>query len=280
MMAYIKDAAKAGASSVVFLGGEPTVYADSLLNPMMLARSLGMFVDLRTNAYWARTEKSARQILGQFQICGVQRLGLSCDHYHAEYIGWQYAMNAIHAASELGIDLYLDWIGLEDEEQIRSYLNLNGTQLRTVYPPLKVGRATELDDNCFASIPLGELEKNPMYSMRCGTNGEAPLLTIFPGSYASFHQCCWVNPRLIHKTSGKNWIGSLVAKASDDEATSFLRDKGIGGLIEKARQEQPLLLKPYYSHQCEACYDLLGKLFPNGEVLPQYLQELYGTNRH
>lgn len=278
MTAYIKEANRVGAHSVVFLGGEPTVMIDDLYEPMILARTLGMYVDLRTNAHWASSSKRARNVLRQLQLCGLQRLGLSHDHYHMERVNGKHIENAIEAAKELDIDFYLDWIGLEDEQEVADYLGICSPQLRTVYPPLRVGRATKLDDACFAAIPVEELEQNPVYSMRCGANGDEPLLTIFPNGYASFHQCCWVNPRLIHKVGGKDWIGNLVDKASCDEAISFLRNEGIGGLIEKARGKQPALLKSYYSHQCEVCYDLLGQLFPNGEELPWYLQEFHGTS--
>lgn len=272
MLAYIKQAYDYGIRSVVFNGGEPTLL--DLSAPMLLAKSFGLYIDVRTNAYWATDYNKAIQSLENFQQQGLDRLGLSYDKYHAETIPYQCVVNALEASRKLHLQVYLDWIGLETREQIQDYLHLAPEELRYVGPPLKKGRAAKLSEEHFVRLPIKSLEKG----MKC-SEGLPYTLTIFPGGYASLHPCCWVNTVLIRKIGTNGWIKGLEDEMKDSPMVTFLRDRGIPGLIEKAKSERPDLLKPYYSHPCEACYDLLGPLFPaETQELPYYLEELRSQN--
>lgn len=260
MVRYVRDAHQAGLKGVIFTGGEPTLCLDDLYEPLKLSRRLGLYTDLRTNAAWATSKTLAYDVLDYLSSCGLQRLGLSYDGYHAEYIPRGYVQNAIAAAQELGLQLYLDWIGFETAEYVAERLSVDQSVIRAVMPPARIGAAVDLADDYFASIPIEDVENNLFYSKSCG-KGEAALATVFPGGYASYHECCWVNPRLLFKMKGGDWIAALKVQSQSDPAVRFLADYGIGGLIRKARQECPGLLKPYYSHQCEVCYSLLAHLF-------------------
>ena len=273
MMQYIREAHKVGTQDVVLTGGEPTVYLADLYEVMILARSLGMHTDLRTNAHWARSRSEALGILKYLEICGLQRLGLSYDAYHEQYIPRECVQKAIEAAQILDMELYLDWIGFETMEYVTNYLGIEESVVRAIIPPIKIGAAIELADDYFEAIPIEEVECNSAFSQSCGAS-ESPLLTVFPESYASCHQCCWVNPRLIYKIHGNHWLETLKRQIAQDPAVMFLKDYGVGGLIREARVKCPEFLKSYYSHQCEACYDLLDTLFPRNSILPWYLREL------
>lgn len=271
MISYIEQVHEYGIRSVTFTGGEPMLL--NLEAPMLSANDLGMQIDIRTNAFWAKDYDKAFNILQYLQFLGLIRLGLSYDGYHAEAISPNCVMNALRAARELYLPVYLDWMGLHSRKQIITHLHLEPDELRYVGPPLRVGRATNLDDEHFRFIPIDNLRKD----VRCGS-GMPNILTVFPGSYASLYPCCWIHPYLIRKTSDNGWIEQLESEMREDKAARFLCNYGISGLIAKAGDEHPELLKPHYSHQCEACYDLLGSLFP-GETqeLPQYLEDFRGV---
>lgn len=273
MMQYIEKACEVGIQGVVFTGGEPTVYLADLYKPMVLARALGLYTDLRTNAHWAKSKSKALDTLKYLWNCGLERLGLSYDTYHQQYIPQEYVLNAIEATQTLGMELYLDWIGFETMEEVTKQLRIDKSVVRTITPPLRIGAAVELPDNHFEAIPIEEIECDSAFSQSCGT-GEPPLLTVFPGGYASYHQCCWVNPRLVYKMQSRHWIDSLKEQTMQDSAVTFLKEHGISGLIKKAKVECSEYLKPYYSHQCEVCYDLLSVLFPRDTELPWYLEGL------
>ena len=76
MCDYISDAHKANIDSVVFTGGEPTLYLSDIYKPMQLAQSLGMYIDLRTNGQLINGN------LKKLKEHGLCRLGLSFDRYH------------------------------------------------------------------------------------------------------------------------------------------------------------------------------------------------------
>lgn len=273
MMQCIKEAHEAKIQGVVFTGGEPTIYLANLYKPIVLARALGLYTDIRTNAYWAKSKAKALEILKQLMDCGLQRLGLSCDSYHQQYVPQEYVINAIEATQILGMELYLDWIGFETMGDVTKQLKIDESVVRTITPPLRIGAAVELPSDYFDAIPVEEIECDTAFSQSCGSS-ESPLLTVFPGGYASYHQCCWVNPRLVYKIQGKHWLDNLKEQTSQDTATRFLKDYGVSGLIRKAKVESPEYLRDYYSHQCEVCFDLLSVLFPRDTELPWYLEEL------
>jgi len=273
MMRSIEYASEVGIQGVVFTGGEPTIYLADLHKPIVLARALGLYTDLRTNAHWAKSKAKALEILNYLANCGLQRLGLSYDTYHQQYIPQEYILNAIEATQTLGMELYLDWIGFETMEDVTKQFDIDKSIVRTITPPLKIGAATELTDDYFDAIPIEEIECDSAFSQSCGSS-EPPLLTVFPEGYASYHQCCWVNPRLIHKVRNKHWVEILKQQTAQDPAVIYLKDYGISGLIRKARNEYPKYLRSYYSHQCEVCYDLLNTLFPRDDELPWYLKKL------
>lgn len=270
----IKEARKVGIQSVVFTGGEPTFYLNNLYEPMELARDLGMYVDLRTNGYWAKDIDTTWAILNKLQVAGLHRVGLSHDNFHAVSIPPVCAANIIQASQNLGIETYLDWLGNETREDILSYLQIEEKTLRLVGPPLRVGRAIFLDGKHPPCITLEEIMYNSEFSYSCGHSESSHLLlTIMPEGYAMLHSCCWLHPILVMQRTDKDWLSNLVQEASRNPATIFLHDYGLQGLAQLAYRECPSLLKPYYSHQCELCFDLLGQFFQPIVKTPSYLTQ-------
>lgn len=234
--------------------------------PMALANFLGMQIDVRTNAFWAEDHDKTLSVLRGLQLQGLARLGLSYDDYHSKTISSTNIINTLEATRELKAPVYLDWIGLETRKQVLECLHMNECELRYVGPPLKVGKASRLGHEHFSYVCTKDL---------CSVCRSETLLTIFPGGHASLHPCCWVNPALIRKIGGSGWIRELEHEIANSPMTNFLSKFGVRGLINRARQECPGLVKPYYSRHCEACYDLLGVLFPDeAQGLPWYLEEL------
>jgi len=261
MLSYIKQAHDYGIRSISFTGGEPMLF--DLEAPMLLANDLGMQIDIRTNTFWAKDYDKAYNILQVLQFRGVTRLGLSYDGYHAKTIPISNIINVLKASRESYLPVYLDWIGLETRKQVLECLQINEDELRYAGPPLKVGAATKLSDEHFCYAYTEDL---------CSECRSEMLLTIFPGGYASLHPCCWVNPALIRKIGTNGWMKELEHEMKNSPMANFLSGFGVRGLIDKAKKERPELVRPYYSRHCEACYDLLGPLFPEEvQELPEYL---------
>lgn len=278
MLGYIRQAHEYGINSVTFSGGEPMVFSLDLIRPMRLARKLEMYVDLRTNAYWARSYGETFGILEYLKAAGLQRLGLSYDFFHARAISVVNILNALRVSKELSLEVFLDWIGAESRTEVVKVLGVDFPVLRYVGTPIGAGRAAKLDKRHFSCIPIEYLEKDPGYSNHCNSE-TAPLLTVFPGGYASYHPCCWVNPALIRKIQGDGWIKNLGREMRDSPMVQFLGEHGLGGLIKEGRKRCPELLRPVYGHQCEVCYDLLGTLYREEvETLPWFLEEFGRRN--
>ncbi len=275
MIYHIRNAHETGIGSVGFGGGEPMLC--DLREPMAVAQELGMYVDVRTNAYWATDYERSILVLDSMKRSGLRRLGLSFDEYHSRRISKEYFTNALQAARALDLAVYVDWIGLEARDEVLRYLNIAPSELRFVGAPLRIGRATELEEQCFQRYPQETFL--PLDS--CG-KGVAPFLTVYPGGYAAWHSCCWVNPALIKKVDiqGTDWLCILRNTMETSPMVRFLEDYGIGGLLRRGYREKPELVKPYYSHQCEICFDLLGEFFLDEvQALPQYIEDFKGLHR-
>lgn len=273
MMDYIEQAHQLGADGVCFTGGEPLIAFGEILNPMMLARSLGMYVDVRTNAYWARRPERADETLAILHTCGLQRLGLSFDAYHAQYVAESAIVNAARATASREVEMYLDYIGAEDYSHVAQRFGIQLEEVRAVMPPLKVGAATQLPDSDFRWVPAERIVEE-QYNVNCNYAGREYFLSIFPGRLGAFYPCCWVNPRLLCHF---NRLADIIEQAGQDPAVQFLERYGIPGLLDKALVRWPGEVRSHYSSQCELCYQFLDKLAPRDMSLPGFIMDFYGN---
>jgi len=274
---YIGQAHYHGVSHVIITGGEPMLYPDEVRQIISFTSKLGMYTDLRTNGYWASDREATRKVLANLLEAGLGRIGLSYDSYHAEYIPIENIKNILVATRELKIETYIDWVSNEDREWVKSLLDIDDTILRYTGQPLKVGRAArELDDKHFSKLTTEEVKAWGEVSDFC--NFEYPAIMLFPGGYASYSPCCWVNPMLLKKVTGVDWLESLIQQMDNSPAINYMRESGLKGLVTLA--EERGLLKDHYSHPCEICFDLLPILFPSDRItLPWYLRNGHKLSR-
>lgn len=277
MSSCIDQALDLGICSVGFTGGEPTIYLSDILPLMRKAHNLGLHVDIRTNASWAKSLSATRDMIRRMKDSGLGRLGFSYDSYHAS-IPISNLHYAIAVARELHLSFYLDWMSSgKSVEQVSGILGIEyPRELRTVSGPLRVGRAVSLGDEHFSFTSTESLRLCPSW---CRSPSH-PLVNVFPGGYAAFHPCCWINPALLHRVnlSSDTWMRELAQRTGSSPMVNFLLSRGVTGLIEES---PPSHLREKYSYSCDACYDLLGTLFPD-EVetdLPGYILDFYGPGR-
>lgn len=268
---YIGQARYYGASHVIITGGEPMLNIDEVKQIVKFASQLDMYTDLRTNGYWARDKEIAYSILSTLQKLGLNRIGLSYDSYHAKYIPIENIKNILEVASRLNMEVYIDWTGSESREYIKSTLGIDDAVLRYAGQPLKVGKAAiELDDSHFNKLTIEDVEKWTEVPEFCNFN--CPSIAIFPGGYTSYSPCCWIHPMLITKVTGANWLENLIHQMDNNSAVNYLEEYGLKGLLTLGKEKN--LLKDYYSHPCEVCFDLLPVLFPlENKQLPWYLRD-------
>jgi hypothetical protein len=109
-------------------GGEPFLFYDILKEIVQNAAKLGIpKVGVITNAYWATDLKTAKQALSELMDAGINRITVSIDAFHQEYIPLERAKTAIITASDLRFEKV--WV---DSYYINPITPSNSYDLKTI----------------------------------------------------------------------------------------------------------------------------------------------------
>lgn len=94
---------------VVFTGGEPMLYWREVRSVIQAIREKSPMTAIRivTNASWATTRPKALAILTDLHAAGLTELNYSVDDFHQQHIPEARIVNAVEAASEVGIPVLL-----------------------------------------------------------------------------------------------------------------------------------------------------------------------------
>lgn len=104
-LAWIEDIINQAASidkieTIGFSGGEPFLEYDSLLKEMKHAKAVGKKVICTSNGFWGTSYERALNIISEVQDAGLDRLSLSVDQFHGEYVSVGNIKNILQASSE------------------------------------------------------------------------------------------------------------------------------------------------------------------------------------
>lgn len=94
---------QSGKKHVTFSGGEVFLFHKDMCEVIAFARDHGYVVDVESNGFWARNEKTARTKLAPFVEAGISGLALSADAYHVKYFPVERAILAVRAGREYGL---------------------------------------------------------------------------------------------------------------------------------------------------------------------------------
>ena len=136
-----------------FTGGEVFLFYDILLECMLYAKNLGLHSTVKTNAFWAKDFKTAREKLSKLADAGLIAMEISTDEFHQEYVPFEYALNAANAAQSSGINSELcviktdKWYGCIDKAGQSSY----GISFK-IFQLVNAGRCKENENICIEKI--------------------------------------------------------------------------------------------------------------------------------
>lgn len=94
---------KEGFTYAQFIGGEPFIHLDLLKEGIKHAKQIGLGANIITNSFWATSEELALRRLRQLKEIGLDRLALSVDPFHCDYVPLDHVRNAFRAAKSLGM---------------------------------------------------------------------------------------------------------------------------------------------------------------------------------
>jgi MoaA/NifB/PqqE/SkfB family radical SAM enzyme len=84
-------------------GGEPFLYFETLEQILLEAKrqNLGPADIIETNAFWATSEKIARERISRLKELGINKLKISCDPFHQEYVDIKFVRTLAQVAKEI-----------------------------------------------------------------------------------------------------------------------------------------------------------------------------------
>jgi hypothetical protein len=243
---------------IYFEGGEAFLYYAILVKAVLRARERGFRVGIVTNAYWANSEKDAREWLRPF-AGSVDDLSISNDVYHGSSDSYPNADIARGAAKELGIPV--DFITVAAPEAS----DVSGAPGKL--PPgesavLFRGRAAELLAARATPKPWQEFTTCPWEDLR-----HPQRVHVDP--FGHLHICQGIS------------IGNLLERPLTEIMAGFNPDEHpiVGPLLDGGPAEivrrYDLAHEDGYADHCHLCYEsrrLLRSRFPD-ELVPD---QMYG----
>lgn len=257
----------AGEGAKVHLtGGEPFLYWDHLVEILRKAseRGLGPVDQIETNGFWATDDRIVNDRLATLTSLGVERLKISVDPFHQEYVDIEPVNRLASLAAEiLGPDRvqvrweeYLDEPAdirrLSQDERDRAY-----TQAYHEYPFRFTGRAAGHPAHLLASQPAEELEHTNCLAGFLGAKGVHidPYGNVFSGV------CSGIIVGNVNQTPLEEIWRAFEPKGNG--LVGVLCEHGPCGLLEEAKSHGYEEL-PAYASKCHLCTHVRQYFFENG----------------
>ncbi len=245
-------------------GGEPFLYFETLEQILIAAKkqSLGPVDMIETNASWATNEKIAREKISRLNELGINKLKISCDPFHQEYVDIKFVRILTQAATEIlgqsrvliRWEKYLqnpvEMKNIPPEKLQENYLNC----LKD-YPCRFTGRAAGQLASMVASKPIETLASKNCSADFLGAKSVHidPYGNVFSGTCSGI---CLGN--ITQTPLEKIWQDF---RPSNNEVINTLFTAGPYGLLTKAVDAGYFPL-PAYADKCHLCTHLRQFFFP------------------
>ena len=250
-------------AKVHFTGGEPFLYYERLCEILEEGKRRGLgAVDLiETDGYWATDEEIIEERLARLDELGMERLKVSCDPFHQEYVD----VELVRRLAEVGAKMLgesrvmvrwreyaerpVDIANATQEERMGVYLKAMAD-----YPCRFTGRAGGRLAEAAASRPVEELRGLTCKGSILGAKGVHvdPFGNVFSGTCSGI-----IVGNVKEKSLDRMWEEFDPERV---EVIEHLFTRGPGGLMEEAK-ELGYEERQLYASKCHLCWDLRQFLF-------------------
>jgi len=104
----IGEAGKLGVfSSIGFTGGEPMLFAEEIVRLSRIAKDEQLSITIATAGHWGETCAEAQHWISQLAEAGLNRLNISHDPSHAQFVSRRAIIHIAVVASSFGIPTYI-----------------------------------------------------------------------------------------------------------------------------------------------------------------------------
>jgi MoaA/NifB/PqqE/SkfB family radical SAM enzyme len=244
-----------GIGRLGFSGGEPFLLRNDLVEIVRFAREHSVRrVECNTAVYWANSTKAARQRLEPLRAAGLDRLTISTDDFHTEFIKLENVRIALEVAQELGIEVAVNSVVTQKTRSQAEILQ----EVGDIAAGLK-NREWHCQPSGVATdfIPLDDLFLEPGIPQ---ASCPAPNFVIRPDGDAYF--CCspsgWT-PDLKLGNALEEPLDLLWSRFQNRELSYVLLQEGPSGFVPAIQRDgREHLLRSSYVNVCHLCHHILS----------------------
>ncbi len=156
----------AGIREIGISGGEPFLFRATLSTVIRYAAERGLPAQVTTNAFWARSEQRAHDILASLREDGLRGLNISTSRFHLDFIRTERLVFAAQAAVDLGLVTRVNYVTTRSfhlEDSKRLFGQLADALEFMPMPCIPAGRAAEQvapdEFEPRPGLPLGSCER-------------------------------------------------------------------------------------------------------------------------
>lgn len=257
----IEDAALTGTiKTIVFTGGEPTLFRRMLEAGISKASSLGLTTRIVSNASWALTEQAAKRMIGHLTRAGLDQICFSCSDYHEAYIDFNCLKRAYSASLQSQLEIAFSIIIRNRGKVSKTFLcellevdtNLIGQRIHFFTSHvMPSGRAQNLPAEDFMTSTTDESAYGPCAGVM-RSPAVAPDGKLFACCGYPYRELPELDIGSIRQTS----LDQLLNKCGQDVLLAWIHSKGPYAIMKQLDPE----LEPKFGNICEACQLLLGTI--------------------
>jgi hypothetical protein len=259
--------------NIHFAGGEPFLYFPQMLALARHGRSQGFGCSIVTNGFWGVNQTRAARMIASLVESGLQRVEVSVDHFHLEFLPVRTIRQSIRVLRDAGVFICMRVVTTRKhqvDETLRQFTvdDLDGVEV-----------------NASGLIPTGrairEVSADEYYASSDGANGACANflnLTIRPDGNVG--PCCAGGESTPSLSLGNVRLKPLDQIVADAEQNWFLKqvvEEGPASFFDDLRQAGlGAKIRSEYTSICQTC----SELFRDAEVLAALgVQNVSGMQR-
>lgn len=251
-----------------FSGGEPFLHLDLLHELFRHVKDhFGYKMSISTNAFWAKSQTTSKNVLKELVDLGLWSLLVSVDDFHQEYVDVQNIEHCVRAATDLGVKCFMQCIETRSSRKTEDFKK-----------SLRIPADSELVE--WASIPCDPVGRGEReipsedlileWKVRPGICSMLKVWIVDPDGWVS--ACCGTASSdylkagnafkepladIIHRANVNPLLNALAAWGGPFLLMDLLRDQGFPGFAEGV-----------YTGPCHACHTVLGNREAVEKILP------------
>lgn len=250
-------------------GGEAFLNVDDCVEVFDTARKEGYTVlSTTTNAYWAESLDSAKEICSRLRNAGLTQMEVSWDFWHQPYISANAVSNSLVACSELNIRTVLRLLTSKSHpvaEALKSLRRSSLSHASEIYstPVYPVGRSSWMIDR-------DEIYNAGDLSETCNS-----ILNLTINPWGNVYPCCAGSEETDWLSFGNIKERSIIDISEYMNSSLMLRTLvflGVGVLVS-ILEKAGITLDNRYSNICHLCFEIFSKP-EHAEIIYQYFENL------